>query len=110
MTPANAASTVEELTHQLVSSETKVLFTCASLRDTARKAATKAGIPREHVYLIQIPREPTPPSVVSLDQLIEEGKRCPLVEPLVLSQGQGACQTAFLCYSSGTSGQPVGKI
>lgn len=109
VTPANAVYTVEELTHQLVSSGAKVLFTCASLFDTARKAAEKAGIPREDVYLIQIPREPILPggSVVTLDQLIEEGNRSPLVEPLVFSEGQGARQTAFLCYSSGTSGQPV---
>ncbi|GAB1737370.1 hypothetical protein NU219Hw_g1518t1 [Hortaea werneckii] len=108
VTPANAAYTVEELTHQLVSSGSKVLFTCASLLKTARKAAQEAGLARESVYLIQIPDEEklSDQDFITLDRLMKESEHAPPLEPLTFMPGQGAQQTAFLCYSSGTSGQP----
>lgn len=40
-------------------------------------------------------------------QLIDDGQKLPDLEPLKWEKGQGARQTAFLCYSSGTSGLPV---
>jgi len=43
----------------------------------------------------------------NVGQLIAEGEKLPKVEPLKWSKSQGAKQTAFLCYSSGTSGLPV---
>jgi hypothetical protein len=43
----------------------------------------------------------------TVDKLIEEGSRLPEVEKLNWEKGQGKRQTAFLCYSSGTSGLPV---
>ena len=42
-----------------------------------------------------------------VDQLIEEGGKLPELEALKWEKGQGARQTAYLCYSSGTSGLPV---
>lgn len=32
------------------------------------------------------------------------------LDPLIFQKGQGRRQTAFLCYSSGTSGQPVSCV
>lgn len=46
----------------------------------------------------------------TVDDLIEEGKSLPALEPLKWVKGQGARQVAFLCYSSGTSGMPVSII
>ena len=40
-------------------------------------------------------------------ELITEGQKLSKLEPLRWSKGQGSRQTAFLCYSSGTSGLPV---
>lgn len=42
-----------------------------------------------------------------MDDLIALGKGQRDLEPLRWEKGQGARQTAFLCYSSGTSGLPV---
>ncbi|KAM5380142.1 hypothetical protein ACJZ2D_003789 [Fusarium nematophilum] len=75
VTPANAAYSAAELSHQLRSSGAKALITCVPLRKTALKAA--------------------------------EGAKLPELESLRWTEGQGARQTAFLCYSSGTSGLPV---
>lgn len=43
----------------------------------------------------------------TVGQLIEAGGKLPELEPLKWAKGQGARQTAYLCYSSGTSGLPV---
>lgn len=112
VTPANAAYTAEELTHQLVSSGSKVLFTCASLFKTAQEAAQGAGLAHESVYLIQIPDEEKllHQHMITIDQLMKQSEHAPPLEPLTFVPGQGARQTAFLCYSSGTSGQPVSSI
>lgn len=66
----------------------------------------------ERVYLFTLPKEFTgdaeaPKGYKTVDQLIAEGKGLPELEPLRWDKGQGARQTAFLCYSSGTSGLPV---
>lgn len=41
------------------------------------------------------------------DDLISAGEKFPKLEPLRMEKGQAARQTAYLCYSSGTSGLPV---
>jgi acyl-CoA synthetase (AMP-forming)/AMP-acid ligase II len=46
----------------------------------------------------------------TVDQLIEEGSNQPRLPELNWSKGEGARRCAFLCYSSGTSGLPVGII
>lgn len=43
----------------------------------------------------------------TVGQLIEDGENLPKLEQLKWQKGQGAKQTAYLCYSSGTSGLPV---
>lgn len=110
--PANAAYSVEELVHQLKSSGSKALFTCVPLLPVALEAASKCGIPKNRVYILNMPKEATggkgsPREYKTVDQLIEEGKSLPRLEDLKWKKGQGARQTAFLCYSSGTSGLPV---
>jgi acyl-CoA synthetase (AMP-forming)/AMP-acid ligase II len=110
--PANAAYSADELRHQLTNSGATCLFTVAPLLSTALEAAAIAGIPKERIYICDLPDEATGDATASsefktLTQLIKEGSSLPELEPIRWPKGQGARQTAFLCYSSGTSGLPV---
>lgn len=106
--PANAAYSVEELRHQLVFSGCKVLFTVMPLLSIALRAATLANLPHDRIYICEMPGDGAiPPQYKSISGLIEMGRQLPQLEPSKWTKGQGARQTAFLCYSSGTSGLPV---
>lgn len=110
--PANAAYSQAELVHQLKSSGSKALFTSLPLLPTALEAAAKSGIPKKHIYLLDLPKQATgglcaPQEYKTVDQLIEAGASLPPLDELKWEKGQGGRQTAFLCYSSGTSGLPV---
>lgn len=43
----------------------------------------------------------------TVSQLIADGEKLQTLDALKWTKGQGARQTAYLCYSSGTSGLPV---
>ena len=110
--PANAAYSAFELVHQLKSSGAKALFTCVPLLSLALEAASECGIPRNRVYLLSVPKEFTGDTVIpkefkTVESLIQAGGNLPQLEELQWEKGQGAKQTAFLCYSSGTLGLPV---
>jgi acyl-CoA synthetase (AMP-forming)/AMP-acid ligase II len=108
--PANAAYSAPELEFQLKSAGAKCLFTCVPLLDVALEAASKSGIPKNRVYILEMPKEATGSKQVpfkTVGQLIAEGEKLPNIEQLKWEKGQGARQTAYLCYSSGTSGLPV---
>ncbi|KAK2748567.1 hypothetical protein FQN57_000702 [Myotisia sp. PD_48] len=110
-TLANAAYSVDELTHQLRASKASALFTCASLLETALKAAENCGIPRSRIYILDTLGDATngpnrPESFTSVSELIERGSRMDPLEALSWEKGQGAKQCAYLCFSSGTSGLP----
>lgn len=107
VTPANAAYSAAELEHQLKSSGVKALITCIPLLDTALKASRACNIPDDKVFIMQLPGESKSVPFKSLDDLINEGRSLPELEPLIWTKGQGARQVAYLCYSSGTSGLPV---
>ncbi|KAG8163000.1 hypothetical protein KVR01_007478 [Diaporthe batatas] len=108
VTPANAVYTPAELAHQLTSSGSKALFTCPSLITTAVAAAEIAGLQRRHIYLLPVTGEAVPQGndLWTLEDMISKGSSLTPVPPLVFGKGQGAEQPAFLCYSSGTSGNP----
>ncbi|KIW71397.1 hypothetical protein PV04_03571 [Phialophora macrospora] len=109
--PANAAYNADELRHQLTNSGAQVLFTVMPLLQTALDAAAKANIPKHRVYICEMPNDPPiPKEFKTLTQLIKEGESSPKLEPIKWEKGQGARQTAFLCYSSGTSGLPKGVM
>jgi acyl-CoA synthetase (AMP-forming)/AMP-acid ligase II len=110
ITPANAAYSALELQYQLKDAGAKALFTCLPLLETALEAAKGAGIPKEKVYILEMPAALTGGKKVpfkTVDDFVEDGKTLPALEPLKWKKGQGGTQTAFLCYSSGTSGLPV---
>lgn len=107
VTPANAQYSAAELEHQLVSSGAKAIFTCLPLLETALKASDAAGIPRPAVFLLPVPGGKPHPDFPSVDDLVAQGQSLPAPPALSWIKGQGARQTAFLCYSSGTSGLPV---
>lgn len=109
-TPANAAYSASELEFQLKSSGAKVLFTCVPLLETSLKAAKAVGIPENRIYLLEMPKAFSGDKKLpfkTVGELIATGKKLPELEPLKWEKGQGARQTAYLCYSSGTSGWPV---
>ncbi|EXV03743.1 AMP binding enzyme [Metarhizium robertsii] len=106
VTPASAAYSHQELEHQLRSSGARALFTCVPLLENALKAADAAAIPRERVFLLAVPQVASDPRFETIDHLVEQGKSLPPLPPLQWVTGQGARQTAFLSYSSGTSGLP----
>ncbi|KAK4938912.1 hypothetical protein LTR10_020735 [Elasticomyces elasticus] len=109
--PASAAYNADELRHQLTNSGSKVLFTVMSLLETAIEAAERSRIPKDRIYICEMPNDPPiPKGFKTLGQLIKAGESLPELEPIKWSKGQGARQTAFLCYSSGTSGLPKGVM
>ncbi|KNG82891.1 AMP dependent CoA ligase [Aspergillus nomiae NRRL 13137] len=115
VSPANAAYSAPELKHQLIDSQAKALFTCAPLLSTALEAASLAGFPKDRIYLLEVPAQLTggasiPAQYKTVSQFIEAGRSLPNLERLNWSAGEGARRTAFLCYSSGTSGLPKGVM
>jgi acyl-CoA synthetase (AMP-forming)/AMP-acid ligase II len=106
--PANAAYNADELRHQLTNSGAKFLFTVLPLLPVALEAAEKSGISKDKVFICEVPGDGEyPKEFKTLSQLLKQGETAPAIEPVKWSKGQGARQTAFLCYSSGTSGLPV---
>jgi acyl-CoA synthetase (AMP-forming)/AMP-acid ligase II len=106
-TPANAMYSASELEYQLKTSGAKALFTCEPLLQTALKAAKAVGIPEDKVFIFEGAWEHKNVPFKTLDDLIQEGRSLPEVDPLRWVKGQGARQVAYLCFSSGTSGLPV---
>lgn len=111
--PANASYSASELEYQLKSSGAKALFTCIPLLQTSLIAAKNVGIPRNKIFILDLPKELSGNGTHlfrTSSDLVVEGIRLPPIERLIWEEGQGARQTAFLCYSSGTSGLPKGVM
>ncbi|KAJ5029631.1 hypothetical protein J3E73DRAFT_206845 [Bipolaris maydis] len=112
--PANAAYSASELEYQLKNSHAKALFTCVPLLETARAAAKNCGIPENRIYILELPEKiagrSTPKDKKTVDDFIREGSKLDRLPPLNWGAGEGARRTAFLCYSSGTSGLPKGVM
>ncbi|KAJ2904879.1 uncharacterized protein MKZ38_006920 [Zalerion maritima] len=106
VTPASAAYSAPEAEHQLRASGAKILFTCLPLLEAALAAAKNVGIPKDKIFLLDMPVPDKKTPYVPISALAEEGKSLPDLEPLQWCKGQGARQAAFLCFSSGTSGLP----
>lgn len=99
----------DELEHQLRSSGSQALVTCYPLLSTALRAAEASGIRPENIFVQDVAgyHHQVDRGMISTGDLVSEGRALPPLEELKWSNGQGARQPAFLCYSSGTSGLPV---
>lgn len=106
VTPANAAYSAQELTHQLKTSGAKTLFVSVPLLDTGLEAAKAVGIPKNKIFIVGMPGFEKKDGFVTIEELIAEGAQAPKLDEVKWATGQGARQTAFLCFSSGTSGLP----
>ena len=73
---------------------------------TAFEAAASVGMQRSRVIIVDAPSASTEPQVVSVDTLIKEGPAQLPFEEFRLGAGEGKRKLAFLCFSSGTTGQP----
>ncbi|KAI8648249.1 hypothetical protein NCS57_01493000 [Fusarium keratoplasticum] len=106
VTPASAAYSVSELEHQLRSSGANALITCIPLLDVALAAAKSVGILHDRIFILSVPGSDKKAPFKTIDDLVEEGRNLPELQPLNWAPGQGARQVAFLSFSSGTSGLP----
>ncbi|PNP76101.1 hypothetical protein FNYG_10659 [Fusarium nygamai] len=103
---SSAALSASELEHQLRASRAKAVFTCTPLLDNALKATEAVGISRENVVLLPVPGDTSRHGFKTIDDLIQDGEKLPALPLLQWTKGQGTRQTAYLLYSSGTSGLP----
>ncbi|KAG5747300.1 hypothetical protein H9Q69_002494 [Fusarium xylarioides] len=95
VTPASAAHTVSDLTHQLRSSGVKALFTCASRLDIAVKAAKAVGIPQGHIFILATPDDDSKLPFTTFDDLVREGADLQELEPLTWSRAKARGRSPF---------------
>ena len=116
LTAVNAAYNEHELEFQMKHSGCKAIFTCLPLLETCLKGIESSKIPKEKVYILPLAESATPgmsnPGHKTVDDLIQAGSKLPSqpADDEKWSKGEGARRTAFLCYSSGTSGLPKGVM
>ncbi|KAF2992931.1 hypothetical protein E8E14_000218 [Neopestalotiopsis sp. 37M] len=102
---ASPSYTVEEMAYALKTAEAKILMTLPGSLDIAVDAATQAGIPREHVFLL----EGSAPGYFSVQDLIAryDGERYSPVPYFRVPKGQTNKDICgYLNFSSGTTGHP----
>lgn len=116
LTCANAAYNAAEVEYQLKDSGAKAVFTCLPLLNTTLTATKKLNIPKEKIFILdlapQITQGISNPGHKTLEDFVRAGTKLPRLEASdrTWNAGDGAKRTAFLCYSSGTSGWPKGVM
>lgn len=116
LTAVNAAYNEHELEFQMKHSGCKAIFTSLPLLKTCMKGIESSQISKENVFILPLPEQVTPgmsnPGHRTVDDLIAIGSDLPpqRADDEKWSKGEGATRTAFLCYSSGTSGLPKGVM
>lgn len=103
VTLANPSYLLAELTHHIRDSGAKVLVVGQGVLPVALEAATACGIPRTDIYVLEDDYSGEQKSVWSLMGREE-------LEPRRLSSEEARGRTAFMCYSSGTTGRAKGGM
>ncbi|KAI4595380.1 hypothetical protein KJ359_007055 [Pestalotiopsis sp. 9143b] len=102
---ASPSYTVEEMAYALKTAEAKFLMTLPSSLDIAVEAATQAGIPKQHVFLL----EGSSPGFLSVQDLIvhyDDAKYSPVPYFKVPAGQTNKDVCGYLNFSSGTTGHP----
>ena len=108
-------SSVSELRYFIKSSGCRAIFTCPSLLATTLKAASTCGIPGSHIFIIEentlgdTTQKSGEQRILTLDELISLGRNTPPLQSVEWTNKEGENRAAFLSWSSGTSGVPVGE-
>lgn len=126
---ANPAFQPSELSYQLEASKATVLFVHQTFLKAGIEAAEKAGMPRDHVIIVQDPSQIESGRKKCSDKPIRQLEGCWTVAGLIeeakdiirnegeaivtscrrkLEAGQGKSKLALLSFSSGTTGLPKG--
>lgn len=104
VTTVNSGYTASELSGQLVDSNAKYLFISPELAQTALDALDLTGsIPRHHVFVLN---GSSVSALNSVETLLEPPNSH--FQPVQLNKNEIKHETAFLCYSSGTTGKSKG--
>lgn len=103
---ASPAYNVEEMSYALKIADAKFLFTVPGSMEVATAAARSAGIPQEHVFLL----EGTMPGHKTMSELLDMGKsygEAGQIEQFKLPPGKKNKDVCgYLSFSSGTTGLP----
>jgi 4-coumarate--CoA ligase len=103
---ASPAYNTEEMTYALKTADAKFLFTVPGSMDVAAAAAKAAGIPKEHVFLL----EGTHAGHTNMAELLKIGQsygETGQIEQFRLPPGKKNSEVCgFLSFSSGTTGLP----
>ncbi|KAI7857863.1 hypothetical protein BDC45DRAFT_565768 [Circinella umbellata] len=106
ISPANTSYVTSELQRQLEVSEAKILISHPNNLDTAFEAAAAAGLPRSSIFsVIHDPKKRVP---IWSDILIDYDE--PELSPIKLTHDESVNTTAYLCFSSGTTGKSKGVM
>jgi acyl-CoA synthetase (AMP-forming)/AMP-acid ligase II len=106
-TTANPTYQVSELAYQLINSNAKLLISWPDQKDIAFKAAKEANIPDSRIYFFSSNEKIDGLNYVS--DFIEHGKRLVASTSFeVFSEQDCQTKTAYMCYSSGTTGRSKG--
>ncbi|KIK11934.1 hypothetical protein PISMIDRAFT_19122 [Pisolithus microcarpus 441] len=113
-TLANSGYNPEELKHQYIDAGAHLIFVHPSLLDTVKKMLTSIGCSDMHArvivatsgWLTGVPDNVTPDmsGFIRLENLLGRGQ----LTSEVKFGGERSEETAYLCYSSGTTGTPKG--
>ncbi|CAG8448074.1 925_t:CDS:2 [Funneliformis caledonium] len=101
VSPANPMYTIEEFTHQLKDSGAKYIAVFPPFLSNAIKAAAAANIPESNIFLFG---DKEIDGVKPYSSLISERE----VIPVEYSSEEAKSTTAYLCFSSGTTGRSKG--
>lgn len=104
ISPANAAYTAEELAYQLQQAKAKYLVTSEENLEIALNAAQQVGLPKKNMFLFG---QNTINGVAPYTRAILADEECPAEE---YDFEEAKSTTAYLCFSSGTTGRSKGVM